>query len=81
MADAAKTFYGAVYYPEFPEGKEIPELRLSHIEDPASKTTKWSDGNVQWMRTGTKVPPTVQTALVALNRGIISEDGIRTRAC
>jgi alpha-L-rhamnosidase len=72
--DASATFYGAVYYPEFPQDRKIPELKLSQIEDPASRTKKWSDGNVQWMRTGTKVPPTVQAVLAALNRGIVSEE-------
>jgi hypothetical protein len=69
-----KTFYAAVYYPEFSEEGKIPELMLVPIEDPASKTKEWNDGNVQWLEKGEKVPATVQAALVALNRGIVSDE-------
>jgi alpha-L-rhamnosidase len=45
--DASKSFYAAVYYPDFPKDKKIPELKTAPIEDPASTTKAWSDGNVQ----------------------------------
>jgi alpha-L-rhamnosidase len=68
------SFYSAVYYPEFLPQDKIPALKLVSIEDPASQSKAWSDGNVQWMEIGEKVPPTVQAALVALNSGIVSEE-------
>ncbi len=68
------SIYAAVYFPEFSKGEELPELTLVPIEDPASQRKEWSDGNVQWIEQGEKVPPTVQAALVALNKGIILED-------
>ena len=70
----AKSFNAAVYYPEFSKEEKIPELRMVAIEDPASKTKKWNDGNIQWIDKGEKVPATVQAALVALNRGIVSDE-------
>ena len=70
----SKNFYAAVYYPEFSKNEKVPELRMVPIEDPASKIRKWSDGNVQWLEKGEKVPATVQATLVALNRGIVSDD-------
>jgi hypothetical protein len=70
----SKNFYAAVYYPEFSKDEKMPDLKMVRIEDPASKIKKWSDGNVQWMKKGEKVPATVQAALAALNRGIVSDD-------
>jgi alpha-L-rhamnosidase len=72
--NTSRTFNAAVYFPEIKKGKELPALKLVPIEDPASKMKKWSDGNVQWIEKGEKVPPSVQSALVALNRGIVSEE-------
>ncbi len=69
-----KSFFAAVYFPESSEGGNLPVLKLVPIEDPASKIRNWSDGNVQWIQKGEKVPPTVQAALVALNRGIVSDE-------
>ena len=70
----SRNFYAAVYYPEFLKDEKIPELKMVPIEDPASKSKKWSDGNIQWIKKGEKVPATVQAALVALNRGIVSDE-------
>ena len=70
----SKSYYAAVYFPEYSKGENIPELKMVDIEDPASKAKEWSDGNVQWINRGEKVPATVQAALVALNRGIVSDD-------
>jgi hypothetical protein len=70
------SFYSAVYYPEFSENDKLPELKLVPIEDPASGKKEWSDGNVQWIEKGEKVPPTIQSVLVALNKGIVSVDHI-----
>jgi alpha-L-rhamnosidase len=72
--EKSKNFHAAVYFPEFSKNEKIPELRMVPIEDPASRTKKWNDGNVQWIEKGEKVPGTVQAALVALNRGIVSDD-------
>jgi alpha-L-rhamnosidase len=72
--EKAQNFHAAVYYPEFSKGEKLPELKMVPIEDPASKVKKWSDGNVQWLEKGEKVPGTVQAALVALNRGIVSDE-------
>jgi hypothetical protein len=72
--DVSKSFYAAVYYPYLPKDKKIPELKPAPIEDPTARTRTWSDGNVQWMKIGTRVPATVQAALVALNRGIVSDE-------
>ncbi|MEI6048172.1 MAG: alpha-L-rhamnosidase C-terminal domain-containing protein [Bacteroidota bacterium] len=72
--EITKSFYSAVYYPEFSQDDKIPELKPVPIEDPASASKVWNDGNVQWIEKGEKVPPTVQAALVALNKGIVSEE-------
>jgi glycogen debranching enzyme len=70
------SFYSAVYYPDFSEGERLPELKLVPVEDPASVSTKWHDGNVQWIEKDEKIPPTVQAALVALNKEIVSDEHI-----
>jgi hypothetical protein len=67
-------YYSAVYYPEFSAGGNLPELKLVPIQDPASKSEVWSDGNIQWIQEEDKTPPTVQSALVAMNRGIVTDD-------
>ena len=72
--EISKSFYSAVYYPEFSQDGKLPDLKLVPVQDPASKSETWSDGNVQWVEKGEKVPPTIQAALVALNRGIVSDD-------
>lgn len=74
--EETKSFYSAVYYPDFKEAAKIPELKMEAIEDPASGSKTWSDGNVQWVRKGVKVPPTVQAALAALDREIVSDEHI-----
>jgi alpha-L-rhamnosidase len=68
------SFYAAVYYPEIEQNDNLPDLKLVPIEDPASRSEKWTDGNEQWIEKGEKVPTTVQAALVALNKGIVSDD-------
>jgi alpha-L-rhamnosidase len=72
--DNANSFYAAVYYPELSKEADLPALKMVPIEDPSSRSKKWSDGNVQWIEKGEKVPSTVQAALVALNRGIVSDE-------
>jgi alpha-L-rhamnosidase len=71
--DVSESFYSAVYYPEFRKEDSLPDLKLVPIEDPASKSKEWSDGNVQWIEKGEKTPPTVQASLTALNKGIASD--------
>jgi alpha-L-rhamnosidase len=72
--EVSQSFYSAAYYPDFSWNEPIPELKLVPVKDPASESKTWSDGNVQWIEKGQKVPPTVQASLVALNRGIVSEE-------
>jgi alpha-L-rhamnosidase len=74
--ESSGSYYSALYFPDFSDDEKLPELKLVPIQDPASKSEKWSDGNVQWIEKGEKVQPTVQSALVALNRGIVSDDHI-----
>ena len=72
--ESSGSVYAAVYYPVLSPGEKLPGLKLVPIEDPASESEEWHDGNVQWIEKGEKVPPTVQAALVSLNMGIISDD-------
>jgi len=74
--EISRSFYSAVYYPGLSQNDKLPELKLVPIEDPSSRSEKWTDGNEQWIEKGEKVPPTVQAALLALNRGIVSDDHI-----
>jgi len=72
--DTARSFYSALYYPEFTINNKLDELKLMLIKDPASERPEWANGVWQWVEKGNKVQPTVQAALVALNRGIVSEN-------
>ena len=72
--DTTGSFYSAVYYPEFSKDNKLDELKLMSIKDPASERPEWANGVSQWVEKGNKVQPTVQAALVALNRGIVSDD-------
>jgi len=72
--DTTGSFYSALYYPEFSKDSKLDELKLMSIKDPASERPEWANGVSQWVEKGKKVQPTVQAALVALNRGIVSED-------
>jgi alpha-L-rhamnosidase len=72
--DVSASYYSAVYFPEFSQDDNLPELKLVPIEDPAASSAGWSDGNIQWIEKGEKTPPTVHAALVALNKGIVSDD-------
>jgi hypothetical protein len=72
--EVSGSFYSALYFPDHAQKDKIPALKLVPIQDPASKSKEWSDGNVQWIEKGEKVPPTVQAALSALNKGIVSDD-------
>jgi len=72
--DTVGSFYSALYYPEFSKDSKLDELKLSSIKDPASERPEWANGVWQWIEKGNKVQPTVQAALVALNRGIVTED-------
>jgi len=79
--EATGGYNAAVYYPELKQGERLPDLRLVQILDPASQTKTWSDGNVQWIKKGDKVPATIQAVLSALSRGIVSDDHLeRARA-
>jgi hypothetical protein len=64
--DSNNTFYAAVYYKDMKEG-EMPELKLVHPEKPAERTD-------QWLSPGEKVIPSIQAALLALNKGVVSDE-------
>lgn len=68
------SFLAAVNYPDVRGAGSLPDLKMVEIQDPATKSKAWSDGNVQWIKKGEKVPATVHAALVALNRGIVSDE-------
>ncbi len=70
--DSTGSFYSALYYPEFSKDNKLNELKLCSVKDPASERPEWASGVWQWVEKGSKVGPTVQAALVALNRGIVS---------
>ena len=65
--DEAQTFYSAVYYPDDIKGNAMPMLELVTPERPAER-------NTQWVKPGQKVIPTIQAALLALNRGVVSKE-------
>lgn len=69
----SKSFNAAVCYPDLSKDENVPELRMVPIQDPASKTIYWSDGNIQWLKKGEKVTATIQADLVALSSGIVSD--------
>lgn len=64
--DTNKTFFAAVYYKDMKEGK-MPELKLVSSEKPAERTD-------QWLSPGEKVIPSIQAALLALNKGVVSNE-------
>lgn len=72
--DSTKNLYSALYYPEFSTDNKPEELKQVPILDPSSIRPEWGNGVWQWLNKGEKSEPTVQAALVALNRGIVSED-------
>lgn len=65
--DKAQTFYSAVYYPDDIKGNALPTLELVVPERPEER-------NTQWVEPGQKVIPTIQAALLALNRGVVSKE-------
>jgi len=65
--DKAQTFYSAVYYPDKTKDNALPTLKLVTPERPAQR-------NTQWVEPGQKVIPTIQAALIALNRGVVSKE-------
>ena len=65
--DKAQTFYSALYYPDDIKDNALPTLNLVAPERPAER-------NTQWVEPGQKVIPTIQAALIALNRGVVSKE-------
>lgn len=64
--DTNKTFFAAVYYKDMKEG-EMPELKLVSPQKLAERTD-------QWLNPGEKVTPDIQAALLALNKGVVSDE-------
>ncbi len=65
--DETQTFYSAVYYPDDIKDNALPTLELVTPQKPEER-------NTQWVKPGQKVIPTIQAALLALNRGVVSEE-------